>query len=78
MTDKNRCSNCGEDFYRVEMFDRHRSHFEIVGSAQVLVGHCIPPQLLGYEALGGTWYDSEGVNTYEKLAAARASRGRSS
>lgn len=44
------------------------------GECQVLVGQCLRPQDLRWKALGGTWYDSEGVITYEKLESARASR----
>ena len=30
MTEKNLCRVCGQDFYRVEMFDRHRADYKIV------------------------------------------------
>ena len=30
MAEKNLCRVCGEDFYRVEMFDRHRADYKIV------------------------------------------------
>jgi len=71
---KNLCRNCNQDFYRLSMFDSHRSEFKVVGSAQILQGDCIEPQLLGYVARGGIWYDPEGLETYEKLAKARAAR----
>lgn len=86
---KNRCSACGQDFYRVEQFDAHRRDYRISrrhtakecslsiskglhpkGECQVLIGACIPAEILGYHAEEGVWYDAEGLATKHKLTAA--------
>ena len=73
---KNLCRACGQDFYRVEMFDAHRARFFItpVPSQDLSGGPCIPAEDLGYVAVGGIWYDPEGLETYRKLAEARSKR----
>ena len=91
--EKNLCRVCGQDFYRVEMFDAHRADYKIVrehpakecalliskglhprGDCQVLVGDCIAPEDLGYDAVGTVWYDPKGLDTWKKMERARASR----